>query len=117
ERVDGLVFAPNDEDRIRIDFEREIVAGPWNFAPMSGKQPARAPDAVHFPTIHFAVRVEVAFERPTRATLGDERFDGALHDLRFVFLIVRPDASQCFSPMARVSLVSLADVADLADNQ
>src|ERR1043166_9083267 len=79
EGMNRTIFAADDDNGVRVDLEREIVARRRNGAGVSGEQPPRAPDPGQVKAIHFRIRIEVAGESPPGTGLGDERFDSGLH--------------------------------------
>ena len=59
-RADPAFLIANDQDGVRIDIEREIIARIRNFTGMSREQPSSAPDGVEIVTINLGVRIKSA---------------------------------------------------------
>src|SRR5437667_4313797 len=68
-RVDRAVSASNHNQRVGIQFEREIISRLRDFARMPGKQPAAAPDPFQVQLVNRFVSVELPGQGPSRPAL------------------------------------------------
>ena len=58
--LDRPVLAAHDDERIGIQFKRDVIARPGDFAAMAGKKPALPPDAFEVGAIDGLVRIKRA---------------------------------------------------------
>ncbi len=72
ERVDALVVAADDDDRVRVDVEDEVVARALDLAGVAGEEPVAAPDALEVELVDARVGLELALERVAALVLGDQ---------------------------------------------
>src|ERR1041385_745880 len=62
-RIDTAILIANDQNRIGVDVEREIIAGISNLARMAREQPAFAPD--RFEVVAIDVRIGIKWPEQT----------------------------------------------------
>src|SRR5687767_13496550 len=74
--IDGAVLVADDEDRIGVDVEREIIAGVWDFAGVTGEEPAFAPDCFQVVAVNFRIRIE----GPEQTVVGGLAIDEILNN-------------------------------------
>ena len=60
EATNRAIFAADDDERIGIHLEREVIAGFGDLARVPGEKPAPAPDALPVGAIDCFVRIERA---------------------------------------------------------
>ena len=72
ERVDALVVAADDDDRVRVDVEDEVVARALDLAGVAGEEPVAAPDALEVELVDARIGLELALERVAGLVLGDQ---------------------------------------------
>src|SRR6185436_9002817 len=74
--ADRSIVAANDNERIALHLQREVVAGFRNLAGMSDKKPATPPYAFQVGAVHDGFRIKFARQRPARLATRDECVDG-----------------------------------------
>ena len=62
EATNPAIFAADDDERIGIHLEREVMAGSGDLARMPGEKPAGVPDALQVGAIDGFVRIELAWQ-------------------------------------------------------
>jgi len=77
ERVDSLVVSADEDDRVGIDVEDEVVAGLLDLARVAAKS-SRAPDPVEIELIDPGIRLEFALERVPGFVLADQAHEERL---------------------------------------
>jgi len=65
ERMERSVVVSDDEDRVGIDLEREIIPRLRQFTGMPGKQPARLPDTFDVQAVQLGIAIKLTRQRPT----------------------------------------------------
>ena len=79
-RAHRAVVVANDDDRVGIHPEREVISGLRNLARVSGEQPAGSPNAFDVASVNCVIAIKLAGQRPTRTALckqlGAERARG-----------------------------------------
>src|SRR5688500_14550227 len=66
QRAHRAVLAPDHDDGIGVDLQREPVAGISDLAGVAGEQPAPAPDLLDISPVDRLVAMERARQRPAR---------------------------------------------------
>ena len=72
ERVNSLVVAADDDDRVRVDVEHKVVAGLLDLTRVAGEKPAAAPDTLEVELIDARIGLELTLERVAGLVLGDQ---------------------------------------------
>ena len=72
ERVDLLVVATDDDDRVGVHVEDEVVARALHLTGVAGEEPAAAPDALQVELVDSGIGLELARQRVAGLVLGDQ---------------------------------------------
>ena len=72
ERVDRRVVAADDDDRVGIDLEDEVVAGLLHLTGVTGEEPAASPDALEIELVDAGIGLELSLQRVARLVLDDQ---------------------------------------------
>ena len=75
ERVDPLVIAADEDDRVGVDVEDEVVAGPLDLARVAREEPAAPPDPVEVELVDPGIGLELALERVPGFVLADQTLE------------------------------------------
>ena len=65
EGVYGSVVTANDNDRVRVHLQREIIPGLGDLARVAGKQPTSPPDPFEIQLVDVVIAIKRAGQRPT----------------------------------------------------
>jgi len=72
ERVDLLVVAADDDDRVGVDVEDEVIARALHLTRVAGEEPTTAPDALEVELVDQRVDLKLALQRVAGLVLGDQ---------------------------------------------
>jgi hypothetical protein len=68
--MNGAILASNENQRVRIDCQRDKVASVGDLTGMGGKKPATPPNALEVRAIHRDVRIKAAGQGPAGPMLS-----------------------------------------------
>jgi len=78
QRVQPLVVAAHDDDRVGVEVEDDVVARALHLAAVAGEEPATAPDALEVELIDPGVGLELARQRMAGLVLGEQSIEQGL---------------------------------------